>query len=146
MKVPGDVDQPIEVIAVGMRKNQCINGSNFLSPQKRCNNSCTHIKSGVIRESAAIDQHGITPGKFQQRRAAMADIDDRNPEIWVAKPLIHPIACVGCQRNEDQYQGCYCQIALRNPFKLQTPEYVLESTQDGIDTGKRHLKISCDRL
>ena len=74
----------------------------------------------------------------------MADIDDRNPEIWVAKPLIQPVARIGRQRNEDQHQGCYCQIALRNPFKPQTSEYVRESTQDGIDTGKRQLKISCD--
>ena len=51
---------------------------NFLFPQKRRNDSCPHIKIGVIGKSTTVNHDGISPGNFKQCGTAIADVDDRD--------------------------------------------------------------------
>ena len=64
----------------------------------------------------------------------MSDIDDRDPEICMAKPLIEPIAGIAGQRKQNQYQGSDCRIAWQNPLKLKALDYILKFSQAGITT------------
>ena len=64
----------------------------------------------------------------------MSDIDDRDPEICMAKPLIQPVAGIAGQRKQNQYQGSDCRIFWGNSFKLKALGYVLKFYQAGIFT------------
>src|SRR4030042_3408393 len=82
-EVPGDKDEALVVIGLGMREDQIIDLQDALFPEEGCYHPFPHIEISI--EASPVDQHARAPGKFYQRTVPLSDIEEGH---------VHALGCV----------------------------------------------------
>ena len=91
MKVPGDIDETVEMIGIGVGKGQDGDAGDLLAPQKRRHHLSTHVENTIVGKTAAVHQQHAAAGKFHECGCPLPHIDGRDPEIAVPEALAKPV-------------------------------------------------------
>src|SRR5665647_3670851 len=84
-EVPGQGDEPIEVVRVGMGEDEVIDAGDALAPQDRGDDPLPDVER-ARGEPAPVDDHGPAARQFDEEGFALSDIDHGDPEVRRARP------------------------------------------------------------
>ena len=97
----GDKFQAVEMVRMWMGKDEVVEGCDLFCPQHWGHHVSSHIEAIIIK-TASIDQHPLSPGKFDQDTVPLPNVDKGNPQPVDQVGLGIPVGYVPCNYDKQE--------------------------------------------